>query len=490
MIRTYDEDVMMEKASDNSKSGTSIKLNMLMNVLLTMSSIVFPLITLPYVTRVLGPEGIGKVYFASSAIAFFSIFAEIGIPVYGIRACARVRDDRTELTRTAHEILIINAAACIAVYAVFAVCLMVVPRFTQDRLLLTVMSSTMILNSVGAEWLYKALEKYTYITVRSLIFKTAALIFIFAMVQQRSDYVVYGFLTISAAAASNIVNLILLHRHIDMTPTGRPDLRKHIPGMLALFSLAAATTIYANLDIAFLDLIRGDHSAGLYGVAVKIKLVLVNLITSVSAVLLPRVSFLAGKGEKHEYLDLLRNTMTGVNAISLPVVCFFVLYADRCIMVLAGSEFAGAVMPMRIIMPTVFFIGISNIIGMQMLIPMGREKAVSYAAWIGAVTDLALNAVLIPKFDASGAAAATLAAEILVMTYLVRAAGADAGRIVRPKAVLAATVVTVAAIPAALWAKSIFAEDLLTLVIGAACYFGCCIAIYCIVFAISRHASE
>ena len=118
---------------------------MAMNVLLTLSSIIFPLITLPYVTRVLGPEGVGKVYFASSVIAFFSMFAELGIPVYGIRACARVRDDKIALTRTVHEIMTINLAACIIVYAVFAVSLICVPAFKADRNMFIIMSSLIVL---------------------------------------------------------------------------------------------------------------------------------------------------------------------------------------------------------------------------------------------------------------------------------------------------------------------------------------------------------
>ena len=134
---------------------------MAMNVLLTLSSIIFPLITLPYVTRALGPEGVGKVYFASSVIAFFSMFAELGIPVYGIRACARVRDDKIALTRTVHEIITINLAACIIVYAVFAVSLICVPAFKADRNMFIIMSSLIVLNAIGAEWLYKALEKLT-----------------------------------------------------------------------------------------------------------------------------------------------------------------------------------------------------------------------------------------------------------------------------------------------------------------------------------------
>ena len=400
----------------------SVKLNMLMNVILTLSSIIFPLITLPYVTRVLGPEAVGKVYFASSVVTVLSVFAELGIPVYGIRTCAKVRDDREKLSRTAKEILTVNLITCMAVYLLLAVMLIVVPKFAGNRELLIIMSSVIVLNAIGAEWLYKALEKYTYITVRSIIFKLIALIAMFMLVKEQSDYIVYGALTIFAAAASNILNFINIRRYVDPCPYSELDLRQHLPSMMMLFALAAATIIYTNLDLAFLDFMKGDREAGLYGVAVKIKLVLVNIITAVSAVLLPRMSFYYEKGKQGEFEHLLRSTLAVVNMISIPSAVYFVIYAEECILILAGREFLGAVLPMKIIVPAVIFIGISNVIGMQMLVPIGREDLVVRAAWLGAAADVLLNIALIPRFASAGAAAATLAAEILVMFYLLHGA--------------------------------------------------------------------
>lgn len=454
---------------------------MMMNVLLTLSSIMFPLITLPYVTRILGPEGLGRVFSSASVIAFFSIFAELGIPVYGIRACARVRNDRKALTQTAYEILIINSLSCLAVYAVLAICLLVVPRFAEDRILILIMSSSIILNAVGAEWLYKALEKYQYITVRSVIFMTLETAAVFALIHASSDYVIYGFLTISAAAASNIVNLLNLHKYIDNRTGSRPVLRKHLPGMMTLFALAAATTIYTNLDLVLLDFMKGNVEAGYYGVSVKIKLVMVNLITSVSAVLLPRISYMAGSGDQEIY-SLLRKTMGGIIAVSVPAACFFTAFADKCIMVIAGSGFAGSVLPMRILMPAIVLIGISNVTGMHLLVPTGREKAVTRAAWIGAVSDLALNAVLIPRYASAGAASATLTAELLVMICLLKSAGPDAGRIVPVRFILYVTIASAIALPAGLMIKHIISGDIVMLLTAAVCFF----VVYCVVMLILR----
>ncbi len=449
----------------------SIKLNMALNVLLTIASILFPLITLPYVTRVLEPDGIGKVYFASSVIALFSMLAEMGIPVYGIRACARVRDDRAALTKTAHEILVINLITCAAVYAAFAVSVAAVPRLYSDKTILIIMSSGMLLNAVGAEWLFKALEKYRYITIRTIIFKAVALIGIFALVKEKDDYIIYGGLTIFAAAASNLVNLCELRRHIDLHICSGYSFVRHIRPMLVIFMMVVATAVYTNIDMLFLGMMKGDAEAGLYGVSVKIKLGMVNLVTAASAVLLPRMSYYLDRGHLKEAGTLIDKTLTAVCMVSFPSVCCLIMLAPECIELLAGSEFEGAVLPMRIIMPAVIFIGISNIAGMQKLIPMGHESSVTGAAWTGAAVDIVLNTLLIPEFASAGAAAATLITELTVMIFLLRAVKkADGKSLFSGTSIAGIAIAAVLAMPACIPASGISPALPLRIFASGCCY--------------------
>ena len=139
----------------------SLKLNFLMNTLLTLSSIIFPLVTFRYVSRILLPVGTGKVSFATSFISYFSMFAQLGIPIYGIRACAKVRDNRKELSRTVQELLIINIVMSAIAYIALFVFLTFVPRLYDERSLYIVVSLTILFDTIGIEWLYKALEEYT-----------------------------------------------------------------------------------------------------------------------------------------------------------------------------------------------------------------------------------------------------------------------------------------------------------------------------------------
>ena len=393
----------------------SLKLNFVMNIILTMSSFIFPLITFPYVSRVLSPSGIGKVSFATSLMSYFSMFAQLGIPVYGIRACAKVRDDREKLTRTAQELLLINLIMDVFSYIVLLGVLVFIPRLREDRFLYVIISSTIILTSIGMEWLYKALEQYTYITIRSIIFKIIALIAMFLLIHEKGDYVVYGIISIFAASASNVLNFINAHKYIGVRPVGNYDLRRHLKPIGVFFAMSCATTVYTNLDTVMLGFMVTDEDVGYYNAAVKIKNILVSIVTSLGTVLLPRASYYIEYGMTEEFKRIGKKALNFVFLIACPMTLYFILFAKEGIFFLSGSAYAEAIIPMQIIMPTLLFIGITNILGIQILVPMGNENIVLYSEIAGAVIDLAINAVLIPRFASAGAAFGTLIAELIVL---------------------------------------------------------------------------
>lgn len=224
--------------------GKSLKLNFVMNAILTMSSIIFPLITFRYVSNILLPDGTGKVSFAISLITYFNMFAQLGIPIYGIRICAMVRDDREQLTRTAHELLAINLVVGALSYVALALAIIFVPRLREDRALYIVVSSMILLSAIGMEWLYKALEQYTYIAVRSIVFKIIAMVGMFLLIHQKSDYVVYGGITVFASSAANIINLISCAKVHRFSPS---RILQHTPSLKAGADLFRHVLCHDNL---------------------------------------------------------------------------------------------------------------------------------------------------------------------------------------------------------------------------------------------------
>lgn len=392
----------------------SLKLNFIMNAILTMSSFIFPLITFPYVSRILLPEGTGKVSFATSVIAYFALFAQLGIPTYGIRACAKVRDDRLELSRTAQEIFIINTFMTILTYIAFFLALAYIPRLQADKSLFVIISTTLFFNAIGMDWLYKALEKYTYITLTSILFKFIALIAMFLLIHHKSDYIIYGGISIFAASASNICNFINVPRYIEIRPVNHYSFQRHMKPILIFFAMSCATTIYTNLDTVMLGFMKTDMDVGYYNAAVKIKNVLLGIVTSLGTVLLPRASYYIEHQELEAFRNITKKALNFVFLISMPLMIYFILFAHESVLFLSGKAYANAVSPMQIIMPTLVFIGLTNIMGIQILVPLGQEKVVLYSEIAGALVDLLLNLLLIPSMASSGAAIGTLAAEFTV----------------------------------------------------------------------------
>lgn len=395
----------------------NVKVNVIMNALLTMSSFIFPLITFPYVSRILLPVGTGKVSFATSLVSYFTMISQLGIPTYGIRACAKVRDNKMELSRITHELLFINFTMSILSYLLLIAAIVFVPRLREERTLYVVVGSTIILTAIGMEWLYKALEQYTYITIRSIIFKFISLIAMFFLVQAKEDYVVYGGITIFASSASNILNFINAHKYIEFKYIGGYNLKRHLKPVSIFFAMSCATTIYTHLDTVMLGFMAGDEDVGYYNAAVRIKTILVSIVTSLGTVLLPRASYYIQHGLIDEFKRISAKALNFVFLIASPLMVYFVCFAKEGIFFLSGDAYFGSILPMQIIMPTLLFIGISNLTGIQILVPQGKEIIVLYSEILGAAVDILLNILLIPRFASAGAAVGTLVAEFVVVVF-------------------------------------------------------------------------
>ena len=459
------------KVGANVPKEKSIKTNFIMNAILTMSSFIFPMITFPYVSRILLPEGTGKVNFATSFISYFTMFAQLGIPTYGIRICAMIRDDRKELTRTAHELLIINLIMSCISYIVLFILLFTLPQLQDDKLLYIIVSANILLTSIGLDWLYKALEQYTYITIRSLIFKIIALIAMFLLVHEQKDYVIYGGISIFASCASHIMNLINAHRYIDWKPVGNYQLKRHFKSIGIFFAMSCATTIYLHLDTIMLKFMTTDTDVGYYGAATKIKTILVSIVTSLGTVLLPRVSYYIQKKQINAFRNVTKKALNFVLLLAVPLTVYFIIFAKQGILFLSGNEYEGAIIPMQIIMPTLLLIGITNILGIQILVPLKKEKYVLYSEIAGAITDLILNALLIPRFKSAGAAIGTVAAEFVVLIVQYSVLRKEVGSAFRSIRYIKILISIICGVSASFWVKYLSLNSFLLLLISSCSFF-------------------
>lgn len=393
----------------------SVKFNFIMNFIMSASSIVFPLITFPYISRVLMATGNGKVATASAVVAYFNMFASLGIPTYGIRACAKVRDDKKALSKTAQELIIINSITMLISCVVFAFTVILVPEFAAEKELYLINGIGLALNVFAVTWLYNALEQYAYITVINMITKLFSLILMFLLIKRPEDYVIYGGITVFASSASYVFNFIYARKFITLKKIGKYNFRVHMTPILKFFAMSAAISVYTNLDVVMLQFMQGDAEVGYYNAAIKVKTILVTLITSLGTVLLPRLSYYVKKEKTEDFYRMIGKAVNFVVVAGLPLTIYFMLYASESIQFLAGDGYQGAILPMIILMPTVLLIGMSNITGIQILTPQNQEQKVLNSIVCGAVADFLLNLVLIPKMASSGAALATVIAELVVL---------------------------------------------------------------------------
>ena len=191
--------------------------------------------------------------------------------------------------------------------------------------------------------------------------------------------------------------------------------------MAIFFAMACASTVYTNLDTVMLGFMTPDEVVGHYNAAVRIKSILVSVVTSLGTVLLPRASYYVEHGQMDEFRKITGKALNFVMVIALPLMIYFILFAKQGILLLSGEDFMGAVVPMQLIMPTLLFIGLTNVMGIQILVPTGREKTVLWSIIAGAVVDVVLNMMLIPAYGAAGAAGATTVAEAVVLVVQIAA---------------------------------------------------------------------
>ena len=398
--------------TDNIKS---IKFNFIMNFILTVSNFLFPLITFPYVSRVLLPEGTGKVAFALSIVSYFTIFASFGVATYGIRAIAQVRDDKERLSKTMHELLFINIISMTIVYVALAIAILVVPKFAMEKELFGVTSLFILFTIVGVEWLYKGLEKYQYITIRTIIFKIASLFLVFLFVKEKSDYIIFAFISIFAIVGSGILNLINSRKLINYTLYSEYEFKKHLKPMFVLFLTSMAIAIYTSLDEGLLGLLSSPEQVGYYNAAVRVKGILFTLITSLGVVLLPRLSYYVENHMETEFHEALAKSTNFIIVIAASVVIFFTLFAKETILILAGENYVASIIPLQIVVWALILSAITNILGIQILLPLKKDKQLLFSVLCAATVDVIANFLLVPKLAAVGTALSVIAAELSVL---------------------------------------------------------------------------
>lgn len=393
----------------------SIKFNALMNTIRTISTMIFPLITFPYTSRILGPEGIGKVSFATSFVSYFILLASIGIPLYGIREIARVRDDKQKLSELTQELFVMHIIISIITSIVFIGLIFLNGKLSDEKTLFFIVSFSIILTTLGMEWLYQGLEQYSYITIRSIIFSTISTIAIFVFIHNKEDYLISAAIGVFAALGSSVLNFYNARKILFAKRTQPWNYHRHIKPMSMVYLMNFIISIYVQLDTVMLGFMSSAKNVGYYASGMKINKMLLALVTSLGGVLLPRLSYYIANNMRDDFNRILKRSFEAIWILCLPIVAALMLLSKEIIVLFAGNQYLPASICIIITAPVILFIGLTNIFGIQILYPLGRDKEVVYSVALGAIFAFILNLILIPYFAHVGVAIATLGSELVVL---------------------------------------------------------------------------
>jgi len=390
----------------------TVKLNFLLNLIRMFLGTAFIIITTPYITRVLGPENLGKVEYVNSIITYFMLFTVLGIPNYGIREVAKYRDNEKALSKVVIELLIIILTTTIIGYLILIYFLYINKSFLEIKDIILVMSINILCNNIGVEWFYQGIENQLYITKRFIIVRILTLIAMFLFIKSKENYLIYAFILVMMQSGSNILNFINLRKYINFRDIKFSNLEiwKHIKPILVIFSATVATAIYLQLDSIMIGNVNKE-AVGIYIVPNKLIRMMLVVITALGSVLLPRITNCLKNKDYNNYNIYINNSLNYILFVSIPFVVSTFLLADDIIYIMAGSQFKDSVLTMRILSPILFTIGIAYFIGFQLLYPLGLEKYYTYSVIIAAIVNFIFNYLMIPKYLQNGAALGTVIAE-------------------------------------------------------------------------------
>lgn len=388
--------------------------NTLYNVIKTLSSILYPLITFPYISRVLGAEKVGTVNFGANFVSYFSLITTIGVTAYAVRECSKVKGDKKELGKVASQIYSINICIAAIAYLLLAACLIWVSKLKGYEILILIQSSTIVLTVIGTDWLNTAMEDFHYITIRTMIFQLIALICMFLFVHSPQQYMAYAVTSIIASSGAYIVNIFYRRKYCRVRFTFHMEWKHHFPPLVTMLLMILSQHILGNLDITMLGFWNGDFVVGLYTTAVYLTNFVTQIVTSIIWVLMPELTKRFQTKDFTQINHLLRYAVSFTLVLGLPCFVGLFMMPEEIIGLVGGAEYMKAAGCVRILALAMLVAFIHNITGNLILLPANREKQFMYACTAGMLLNAVTNYLLIPVWGIEGAAMTTLFANIVI----------------------------------------------------------------------------
>lgn len=390
----------------------SVRRNLIYNTIYQIFMIVLPLITVPYVSRVLGPNGVGEYSYTGAYAQYFILIGTIGIALYGNRQIAYTKNNKENVSKTFWSIFYLQLLTTSLSTIIYFVIFLGINK--DNRVLYAVQSLQIIAAIFDISWFFIGFEELRGVVVRNSIVKIIGIVFIFIFVKDSSHVARYAFIIGMSGLIGQLIMWINIPKKVLYFRPTITDVTSHLKPALALFISQLAVQVYILLDKTMLGLFTNSYEVGLYDNSQRtIKLVL-TIVTSLGVVMLPRMSSLFSEGNEKKFKEMIYKAFSYVNFLSIPMVAGLILVSDNFVGWFYGEEFTSINLLLKVGALIIFAISWSNILGMQIMLPMKKEKEFTISVTVGAIINVILNLILINSLKALGTTISSVVAELAV----------------------------------------------------------------------------
>lgn len=391
----------------------SIAKNYVYNLIYQMLTIFLPLVTTPYLSRVLGAESIGIYGYTISIVTYFILFGTLGVSMYGQREIAYVQDNKKERSKTFYEIIIIRtitlSISMILFYLIYG-------RSGEYALYYQILIVQILANVFDISWLFQGIEEFDKTVVRNLIVKLLSLVLIFTIIRTTADLWKYFAIYVGAELIGNVSLWLYLPKYIEKINIKKLQFKKHIKPIMSLFVPQIAIQIYTVLDKTMIGLITNDMTeVGYYEQAQKVVKACLTVVSALQIVMNSRVANSYARGDKEEVKECLRKSFDFVWFLAIPMMFGIIAIAAKFVPWYYGEGFDGVTPILITTAPILIAIGLSGITGTQYLVQIGKQKVYTISVTIGAIVNVIFNTILISFFGGVGAAIASVIAETTIL---------------------------------------------------------------------------
>lgn len=402
----------------------SIFKNQFFNMAMQVLNLLFPILAIPYTTRLFGPEILGEVNFANSVVQYFILIASAGIPVYATREIAKARDDASLLRKKFKELSILQIVFTLFSLLIYGILIVSIERFRKYMYVYIFLGLQVLSYAFNFVWFLQGIEKYRYAAISTFISKLINVILIFTLLKNREDFYIYAFIvgiTLVINAAINMFcsfDLIRNFKSEEKLNINYDSIKSHIYSIMVFFLSDIAVKVYTAMDQTMLGILDSSESVAYYSMSIRLEKVVVTLITSMAVVMIPRISNSIKNNKLDDVKKYVSMSINIVYLIAIPAIFGVLAIGEEIIPIFLGEEFLQSIGVFKLVSLLFIIIGLSNIFGMQVMIPYGKEKKFTLILSVAAVLNFIVNLILIPKLSYYGATFATIFAELVVTVWM------------------------------------------------------------------------